>query len=343
MEDTDYALGRDNAEYERLIEQARLLEPLTKRVLLAAGISPGMHVLDVGSGVGDVSFLVRTIVGAEGSVVGVDLDADNPAGVLTCTANPKATASGLATFAGCKIDLAGTAYSLTATAAGLTTTISSVFNVAVGPATKVIYSQAPTAVVAGSAISPAVVVNIDDAGGNTVTSSNATVTMAITTNPGGGTLSGTLSVGATSGVATFSDLSIDKSANGYKLTASATGLTSAISGTFNVNPGAAVQLGFTQQPSGGTGGVAWATQPKVAIQDALGNTVTTSSATVTLTITTGTGNPAGVLTCTANPKATASGLATFAGCKIDLAGTAYSLTATAAGLTTTISSVFNVT
>ena len=83
---------------------------------------------------------------------------------------------------------------------------------------------------------------------------------------------------ATNGVATFADLSIDKTGTGYKLTASSTGLTSATSSTFNVTAGAAVQLGFTQQPSGGTGGVAWATQPKVAIQDALGNTVTTSTA-----------------------------------------------------------------
>jgi len=76
MEDTDYALGRASSEYERLIEQAEFLGPLTKRMLVAAGISGGMRVLDVGCGVGDVSFLVSALVGAQGSVVGVDLDAD---------------------------------------------------------------------------------------------------------------------------------------------------------------------------------------------------------------------------------------------------------------------------
>ena len=60
----------------------------------------------------------------------------------------------------------------------------------VGPATKVVYTQQPTAVVAGSVISPAVVATIEDAGGNTVTSSSAAVTIAISTNPGGGTLVG---------------------------------------------------------------------------------------------------------------------------------------------------------
>src|SRR5262249_35347763 len=74
MDDTDYALGRTNAEYERLIEQAELLRPLTERVLRAAGIDAGMRVLDIGCGMGDVSFLVSEIVGRTGSVLGIDLD-----------------------------------------------------------------------------------------------------------------------------------------------------------------------------------------------------------------------------------------------------------------------------
>ena len=76
MDDTDYVLGRTNAEYDRLIEQAEVLRPLTERMLRAAGIGAGMHVLDIGCGVGDVSFLVSELVGSEGSVVGVDLDGE---------------------------------------------------------------------------------------------------------------------------------------------------------------------------------------------------------------------------------------------------------------------------
>src|SRR5262245_14138357 len=75
MDDTDYALGRTSAEYERLIEQAELLRPLTERMLRAAGVGAGMHVLDIGCGVGDVSLLGSDVVGPEGSVVGIDLDA----------------------------------------------------------------------------------------------------------------------------------------------------------------------------------------------------------------------------------------------------------------------------
>jgi hypothetical protein len=57
VDDTDYALGRTNAEYERLIEQAELMRPLTERTLRAARITAGMRVLDIGCGMGDVSFL----------------------------------------------------------------------------------------------------------------------------------------------------------------------------------------------------------------------------------------------------------------------------------------------
>ena len=70
----DYAFGRDRAEYERLIEQAEIFRPLTERMLRSAGIRAGMHVLDIGCGAGDVSFLVSAVVGPEGSVTGVDLD-----------------------------------------------------------------------------------------------------------------------------------------------------------------------------------------------------------------------------------------------------------------------------
>lgn len=74
--DADYVLGRSEAEHRRLVEQAAFLRPLTERIFRAAGVGPGMRVLDVGCGMGDVSFLVAELVGPSGSVVGIDLDAD---------------------------------------------------------------------------------------------------------------------------------------------------------------------------------------------------------------------------------------------------------------------------
>ena len=67
-----YVLGHSEREVERLKGQARLIDPITKRFFLAAGIAPGMRVLDVGSGAGDVAFLASEIVGAGGTVVGAD-------------------------------------------------------------------------------------------------------------------------------------------------------------------------------------------------------------------------------------------------------------------------------
>jgi ubiquinone/menaquinone biosynthesis C-methylase UbiE len=68
----EYALGHNHDELQRLIRQSRFLGELTEEVLRAADIRPGMRVLDVGCGAGDVSFLAATLVGPGGSVVGVD-------------------------------------------------------------------------------------------------------------------------------------------------------------------------------------------------------------------------------------------------------------------------------
>ena len=70
----------------------------------------------------------------------------------------------------------------------------------------------------------AVVVALVDQYGNVVTSDNSdTVTLSIGTNPSGGTLSGTLTVTVVNGVATFANLSIDLSGDGYTLHASVGG------------------------------------------------------------------------------------------------------------------------
>lgn len=51
-------------------------ETLTRRLLSDAGVTPGMHVLDVGCGRGDVALMLADIVGDHGRVVGVDRDAN---------------------------------------------------------------------------------------------------------------------------------------------------------------------------------------------------------------------------------------------------------------------------
>jgi len=72
--DDGYALGRTEAEYERLALQSKIIEPITARLLDAAGVGPGMRVLDIGTGVGDVAILAAEKVGFYGEVVGIDCD-----------------------------------------------------------------------------------------------------------------------------------------------------------------------------------------------------------------------------------------------------------------------------
>ncbi len=68
----DYPLGYSDHEARRLAEQGVLLEDLTQDMLRRAGLQPGMHVLDIGCGVGDVSLLAARMVGPEGQVLGID-------------------------------------------------------------------------------------------------------------------------------------------------------------------------------------------------------------------------------------------------------------------------------
>jgi 2-polyprenyl-3-methyl-5-hydroxy-6-metoxy-1,4-benzoquinol methylase len=75
-QDRVYVLGHSAEELNRLIDQARLFGELTEDVFVRAGIGPGMRVLDVGCGAGDVSFLLARMVGPSGAVVGVDRSQD---------------------------------------------------------------------------------------------------------------------------------------------------------------------------------------------------------------------------------------------------------------------------
>ncbi|UQX86989.1 methyltransferase domain-containing protein [Jatrophihabitans telluris] len=72
MTDEGYVLGHSEAELRRLETQARMKDPITRRFAIEAGVGPGMRVLDVGSGAGDVAVLLADLVGEHGQVVGVD-------------------------------------------------------------------------------------------------------------------------------------------------------------------------------------------------------------------------------------------------------------------------------
>ena len=70
-----YVLGTDDVEIARLDAQGAMAAPATRLLLRAAGIAPGMRVLDLGSGLGHVAFEMAELVGEDGSVLGIDQSA----------------------------------------------------------------------------------------------------------------------------------------------------------------------------------------------------------------------------------------------------------------------------
>lgn len=110
------------------------------------------------------------------------------------------------------------------------------------------------------------------------------------------------------------------------------------------SPGVATHLVFVNQPGGAVVNQPFTSQPAIAVEDANGSVVTTSS-TVTLSITPPTGASGASLSCTSNSLAATNGIATFSGCAIDTLGTGYTLTArdSGSGITPAPSSSFDVT
>ena len=261
--------------------------------------------------------------------------ADNPGSGTLSGSTTQTARGGVATFSNLSIDKVGTAYTLTATSnPAHGTATSTPFNITLGAASQLVFTQQPSGTASAATIAPAVKVAVEDAGGNVETGDNATtITLAIGTNPSSGTLSGTTTGTAQNGVATFTNLSIDNAGTGYTLTATSNpARATATSSAFNVG---AAKLVFTTQPSGGARGTAFPTQPTVTAEDVNGHAVTAYTATVSLSIKGATS--AALSACSASAS---NGASTFSGCQIDKTGS-YQLTATDGSLSVD-SSAFSV-
>ena len=138
------------------------------------------------------------------------------------TGNTASPVSGVATFNSLSFNIPGTGYALNASTVStpaVTSATSTNFNV-FGPAAKLAFTvQPPTSTAAGAIITPAITVTVQDGGGYTVANSTDIISMSIGTNPAAGNLGGTISVAASSGVAAFNNLTIDKPGTGYTLIA----------------------------------------------------------------------------------------------------------------------------
>ena len=241
-------------------------------------------------------------------------------GTLNGTTALATSASGLALFNNLSINQAG-AYTITATS-GTATAVSQSFVISPAAAATLAWTIAPVSTTAGTTFAT-VAVNVTDKFNNPVPN----VTVRLT--PSAGTLNGTTSVNTVAtGTASFATLSMTK-AGTYTLTASATGVTSIVSGSFTISPAAASQLLFTTQPKSAAAGTAL----NVAVEalDSFGNTVpgvTISSLTL---------SPAATLNNFATTATTTTGLAAFNGLSVNTMGT-YTMTASGAGLNVTSTS-----
>src|SRR5262245_59755378 len=104
--ESDYALAPGTAATDRLRVLHSLYGPGARRVLLRAGLQPGMRVAGLGCGVGTVTALLAELVGPTGRVVGVDASGEQiaqarrllPRGVSNVSfVEASATDTGLAT------------------------------------------------------------------------------------------------------------------------------------------------------------------------------------------------------------------------------------------------------
>ena len=171
---------------------------------------------------------------------------DTLGGTLTATVN-----NGVAVFSGLTLKDAAQGVTITATAAGLTSITTQPFNVTLGATQLVVTTeppQPPGSVADGTTFT--IVVSAEDGLSNVVTSYEGLVTLTLATNPGDATLGGTLQIGATNGIATFSDLTLNEIGDGYTILAAATGLKSATTAAFDVTEPPATHLVLATPPPG---------------------------------------------------------------------------------------------
>ena len=194
----------------------------------------------------------------------------------------------------------------------------------------------PAATQSAGTITPAVVVELKDGGGTIATSFNGSVTAAIVSGPSGGTLSGTTNVTASSGVASFSGLTLTKPGT-YTLGFSSSGAASVTSAAFTVNAGSGSALSVESGGSqSGTLGSMLGAPVVLKVTDIYGNAVAGKS--VTFAVTSG-GGSVGTPSATTDASGLASttwtlgpsGAQTISGTSSGLTGSPITISAVSSG------------
>ncbi|HUG27873.1 MAG TPA: Ig-like domain-containing protein [Gemmatimonadales bacterium] len=216
--------------------------------------------------------------------------------------------SGAAEFPGLVITGIVGNFTLRFSAPGVTPAISNTIALQPGAATQLTFTTAPPSTATnGVELAPATVVQLRDVSGNAVATAGVSISASIVTGAGG-VLDGTLAMStAANGTATFSTLRVTGLVGQYTLRFSGAGLSPATANPLTLGPGAATALAVLVHPPATTSsGQVLSPQPSVRVVDQSGNTVTSSSLTVTATLASGPGTLDGTLTAAA-----VNGVATF--------------------------------
>lgn len=176
---------------------------------------------------------------------------------------------------------------ITATSEGVTGT--DAVTVASAATSRLVFTTPPPISVAVGA-SFGSVVSVLDSASHTDTTFGGAVTIAISTGYGtaGAHLSGTTTVNAVKGVATFAGLSIDSAGSGYRLDATAPGVTIGRSPIFTIAAGPLSLSRSTVSVSSSTVGIGNSVTLILQARDALGNLLGRGGATVAFSASGGT-------------------------------------------------------
>jgi hypothetical protein len=263
-----------------------------------------------------------------GATSAVTATLNGTGGTLSGTTTVSAV-NGTASFADLKVSGPGS-YTLTFSSAGLTSVTSNNIVIAAVAPSQLVIGTAPGGATTGALLNPQPIVQLRDANNGVV--AGATNPVSVSLNGAGGALSGTTTVNAVNGVASFSDLRIT-GVGSYTLTFTSGTLPAVTSSSIGITTLPPTALGITTQPSGATSGLIFTTQPVIAIRDAGGSTVSGATSAVTAAITGGNGTLAGTATVNA-----VNGVATFTDLKITGTG-AQTLTFSSSGLTPASSTI----
>lgn len=244
---------------------------------------------------------------------------DTLGGTLTATAS-----NGVATFSGLTLTRAASGYTLTTSASGVDGATTNPITVTpAAPSRLAITQQPPSRVTAGDAFG--LRATIEDPYGNVETGDSGSVAVSLADGPTETTLGGTLSVAASQGVASFSDLTLTRAASGYTLQVSRDGLSGATSSAITVTPAAPAKLVPATAPGSLAAGAGFGLT--IDVEDPYGN-LTAPSGNVSIGIASG---PVGAALVGPTTATASDGVATYDGLTLARAGS-YTLQASGGGL-----------